>query len=736
VAPYSASAVETCGDFTVTGGSLGRDFSYDVASHTLKILSGANLTISGTTKEGKIYVEKGIDANITLKDCRIDLSDKNTAADTDTCAFQIADDSKGNVTVTLSGDNVLTSGYGSAGLQKNGEHETTGTLTIQGDGKLKAVGGNYGAGIGSGNQHSASNIVINSGTVTATGGDHISNWGNGGGAGIGGGCDGAGNYITINGGQITATGNGSFCGGAGIGGGGHNVKESPNQKPGIGSHITINGGIVTAIGAGYNMSGHGQGAAGIGGGCLAAGRDITINGGTITVFGGTCAAGIGGGENSEGTNINITGGKVTTRGDGGAGIGGGLGQKGNGEDIYISGGIVTAIGATTETHAGAGIGGGATGIGRNIKISGGIVTAISVTTKTGSYASAGIGGGCYALRLGEGIEISGENTVVIADSRGENKGEPIGSGYKQMETSEYAERKGGLIIEGDKGELYGDVTLIYDLTVGKNVTVTVDEGEQLIISKGVTLNNEGTFQNNGTILHYLLNAIQGTDQIKNHPPVIPVCITNIWEPNMDYTLQIDDRQETLHTGSDGKLPWFLLTSTQNHDLELTYQGENYTGKFDQTDLYITLKKEGGEGTDKQEDDYNQKEKQFWIQTGALSGDGMWLNIDRMNTEVLGLTRLDVSTQDSASKSIQTVDDALLNIVSMRGKIGAQQNRLEYTINRIHHTMENTAAAESRIRDADMEEEMMAFSKQNIQIQAAAAVLAQANTSSDRVLDLL
>ena len=127
-------------------------------------------------------------------------------------------------------------------------------------------------------------------------------------------------------------------------------------------------GSLTATG-GFNS-------AGIGGGYLGDGKNITITGGTVTATGGSSGAGIGGGREGKGENITITGGTVNATGDGGAGIGGGGAAAsdiefwgsngGNGEDITITGGTVTAAGA----YGGAGIGGGLNGIGSKITVSG------------------------------------------------------------------------------------------------------------------------------------------------------------------------------------------------------------------------------------------------------------------------------------------------------------------------------------------------------------------------------
>ena len=150
-------------------------------------------------------------------------------------------------------------------------------------------------------------------------------------------------------------------------------------------------GSLTATG-GFNS-------AGIGGGYLGDGKNITITGGTVTATGGSSGAGIGGGREGKGENITITGGTVNATGnEDGAGIGGG--SSGSGENITITGGEVTASGGDNWDDCGAGIGGGNGGVGKNITITGGTVNA------TGGYGggAAGIGG---AFANGENITITG-----------------------------------------------------------------------------------------------------------------------------------------------------------------------------------------------------------------------------------------------------------------------------------------------------------------------------------------
>lgn len=129
-------------------------------------------------------------------------------------------------------------------------------------------------------------------------------------------------------------------------------------------------------------------------------------------------------------------------------------------------------------------------------------------------------------------------------------------------------------------------------------------------------------------------------------------------------------------------------------------------------------------------------KKFWIQSGDSKDNGIWLKFREMNTESLDINTINVSTQSGARKAISTVEKGLDKLLLIRSEIGAQQNRLEHTIDNQNNIVENTTAAESRIRDADMATEMMKFTKDNILQQAGLAMLAQTNQSRQGILSLL
>ena len=113
-----------------------------------------------------------------------------------------------------------------------------------------------------------------------------------------------------------------------------------------------------------------------------------------------------------------------------------------------------------------------------------------------------------------------------------------------------------------------------------------------------------------------------------------------------------------------------------------------------------------------------------------------VNIDSMNSAGLGVKGIKADTEQDATYAIDAIADAISTVSSQRSSLGAVQNRLEHTINNLDNVVENTTSAESRIRDTDMAEEMVNYSKNNILAQAGQSMLAQANQSTQGVLSLL
>ena len=113
-----------------------------------------------------------------------------------------------------------------------------------------------------------------------------------------------------------------------------------------------------------------------------------------------------------------------------------------------------------------------------------------------------------------------------------------------------------------------------------------------------------------------------------------------------------------------------------------------------------------------------------------------VTLSGLSTASLTISSMSITTSSSARNAISSINAAIDKISSMRSTFGALQNRLEHTINNLGVQHENLSAAESRIRDVDMAKEMMAYTKNNILVQASQAMLAQANQVPQGVLQLL
>jgi flagellin len=204
--------------------------------------------------------------------------------------------------------------------------------------------------------------------------------------------------------------------------------------------------------------------------------------------------------------------------------------------------------------------------------------------------------------------------------------------------------------------------------------------------------------------------------------------------------------ETLKYDNDG-ISFDFTASTS------TVSGISISGSFDLKTETVTTTV-GGSVTPAVTED-----RSMLFQIGANENQSMALDISDMRAASLGLTGtgagytvdknvtngtnneavesgLDVSNATNAASAITTIDNAIASVSSERSKLGASQNRLEHTISNLGTSAENLQAAESRIRDLDMAEEIMAFTKNNILQQAATAMLAQANMAPQSVLQLL
>ena len=125
-----------------------------------------------------------------------------------------------------------------------------------------------------------------------------------------------------------------------------------------------------------------------------------------------------------------------------------------------------------------------------------------------------------------------------------------------------------------------------------------------------------------------------------------------------------------------------------------------------------------------------------FQIGPTAAETLVLPTCGMTGHELSISAIDVSTLSGGNDAIDKIKAAINSVSSYRADLGAAQNRLEHTVNNLKVTSENITAAESRIRDTDMADEITAFTKNNILLQASQSMLAQSNSVPQSVLSLL
>ena len=131
-----------------------------------------------------------------------------------------------------------------------------------------------------------------------------------------------------------------------------------------------------------------------------------------------------------------------------------------------------------------------------------------------------------------------------------------------------------------------------------------------------------------------------------------------------------------------------------------------------------------------------------FQVGSTASDNISVSFSDMRSTAIGqsttqtLSTVDVTSTQTLSAQLTIIDEAIKDVSTLRGSLGAAQNRLEHTVANLGVAVENLAASESRIRDADMAAEMVQFTRHQIMLQAGTAMLAQANAAPQSVLGLL
>lgn len=184
-------------------------------------------------------------------------------------------------------------------------------------------------------------------------------------------------------------------------------------------------------------------------------------------------------------------------------------------------------------------------------------------------------------------------------------------------------------------------------------------------------------------------------------------------------------------GKDGGLEFDEHTTINNIKSTLEAKGYSYT----ETDGVFVVRTQATMTINaaSQVDDLK-----FNLHVGAdgTSTNKIEVKVVALSADGLGVSGLNVESEKNATDAINIIADALQTVSKQRSDLGAAQNRLEHTISNLDNIVENTTAAESRIRDTDMAEQMVQYSNLNILAQAGQSMLAQANQSNQGVLSLL
>ena len=223
---------------------------------------------------------------------------------------------------------------------------------------------------------------------------------------------------------------------------------------------------------------------------------------------------------------------------------------------------------------------------------------------------------------------------------------------------------------------------------------------------------------------------------------------NLLDGSLQDGAKIDVTVSGANVQDNGDGSFKIDTASMAENETITINGKSYTytktastaGKFsDFAELKKLAEADGLElGGDINKVTAKKVGKELTLQIGDTSADfnQMTVGVNDMHTAALGIADIDISTQQGAKNAVDLIKNAINSVSSTRGDLGAIQNRLEHTINNLSVTAENMTAAESRIRDVDMANEMMAYTKNNILVQSSQAMLAQANQIPQGVLQLL
>ena len=286
----------------------------------------------------------------------------------------------------------------------------------------------------------------------------------------------------------------------------------------------------------------------------------------------------------------------------------------------------------------------------------------------------------------------------------------------------------------------------------QNTGVLTDEDRTSISSELNTLQDEidriatSTTFNGKKLLNGDMRAVlkSGGNKLSNS---VAVDVSNAREGTV-YTFEYDGTADKLKVtwDEDGVDKTAYSDRTYTADTDKIF-GQVYFASagisVDYGDVGVTVANAtAGGGTVETDAATSGKRAEFKIGSNTYSQDVLFFGIGNMTSKGLNRTNetdrfmADISTAENANKTLDAIDFAINKVSHQRADLGAIQNRIEYSTNNLSTTEENLTAAESRIRDVDMAEEMVAYTKNTILNESAMAMLSQANKQPEKILTLL
>ena len=233
------------------------------------------------------------------------------------------------------------------------------------------------------------------------------------------------------------------------------------------------------------------------------------------------------------------------------------------------------------------------------------------------------------------------------------------------------------------------------------------------------------------VVKFVSDGTNATVTLKNGTEVTDT-VANI---KTNYEISADDGNGN-NVAASATISNALKADTTNADINGTYTGS--LADLSVGDTVNVKLSVGAAGVSALSSDTKALMLSFQVGADTTDENKITVSMDSMSAKSIGVDGIQVTGSDStnADKAVNTIGRAIKQVSKQRSALGAVQNRLEHTISNLDNVVENTTSAESRIRDTDMAEEMVSYSKNNILMQAGQSMLAQANQQNQGVLSLL